>query len=305
VRLSQENITLGLKLEETIDLSDETVNKIRKLSVKLKSLKQQRASWNKEAKQWAEKRDKIHKQIKDLRLEAVNTRERRDVINAKVGELKTQRDEAREFAKKMVEESKQLKEKLRFLNAQKPKRTADALRREKEKIEWKIQTTSLTLQEERPFVERANRLQIQLNIYQQINDIKEKITKLQSKIKAANEKARCFHAQLSELAQQSQELHSKMIELLKKTKTLQAEADQYHQIFIQNKQKSQKIHKEYVKIEKQIKALKKELAEKEEKEKMLQQEAARKKLKARALKKLKQGEKLTLEEFKLLGEEET
>jgi len=226
-------------------------------------------------------------------------------MNAKVKDLKSQRDQTIALIKEEIEETKQLKERLRLLTAKKPKRAANAIRREKEEIEWEIQTTSLTLQEEKPLIEKANQLEIKLNIYQQINDAKEKITELQNEIKIMDEEARLFHTQLSELAQLSQEHHNKMMETINKAKTLQTEADNHHQIFLQNKQKSQKIHAKYAEVEKKIKALKKDLAETEEKRKMLQQEETRKKLKAKALKKLKQGEKLTLEEFRLLAGEET
>ncbi len=46
------------------------------------------------------------------------------------------------------------------------------------------------------------------------------------------------------------------------------------------------------------------MTEREDKEKTLRQEETKKKLKAKVLEKLKQGEKLTLEEFKLLAAEE-
>lgn len=278
--------------------------KIRKLSQELKSLREKRDAFNKETEQWAEKRDTINKQIKDLRLEATNIRERRDTANEKVKDLKIQRDQKVALIREVIEETKQLKKKIRLLAKKKPIQAANAIRKEKEQIEWKIQTTSLTLQEEKPLVKKANQLEVQLNIYEKINDARKELTESQNKIKIMDEEARSSHTQLSELAQLSQELHSKMIKTIKKAKTLQTEADNYHQIFLQNKQKSHKIHIEYTEVQKEVKTLKKELAETEEKEKMLQQEETRKRLKAKVLKKLKQGKKLTLEEFKLLAGEE-
>lgn len=285
-------------------MSDKTARKVRTLNQQLRPLSQQLDTFNKEAKQWAEKRDMVHKQIKDLRMEATYARKRRDSMNAKVKELKTQRDQTRIRIKKKIEKTNQLKEKIRLLTNKKPRQAVQAIRKEKEEIEWKIQTTSLSLQEEKPFVERANQLGIQLNTYKQINDTKEDIIELQNKIRTLAEKARLSHTQLSELAYQSQELHNKMLEIISKIKMLQIKADNYHQTFLQSKEKSIKVQDECIAVEKEINALKKELTESEKEERILRQKETQRKLKSEALKKLKQGEKLTLKEFKLLAEEE-
>jgi uncharacterized coiled-coil DUF342 family protein len=284
-------------------LVDETPQKILKLNKELESLREQRDSSDEETKQWMEKRDTINKQVKDLRLEASKVRERRDTINAKVKSLKTQRDQSRTLAKEKLETKKQLKEKLRLLNLKKPEKSADAIRKEKEEIEWTIQTTSLTLQEEKPLVKKATLLGSKLNIYQQMDAAKKKIFELQKEIETMEDEAKLSHTQLLELAQQSQELHDKMMETLEKAKTLQIEADKHHQNFLQSKQKSQKIHREYLRVSEEIKVLKKELGEEREKERNLQQEETRKKLRAEVQRKLEEGKKLTFEEFKLLSEE--
>lgn len=285
-------------------MSDEMKQKIEELARKLKTPRHQRSSLNGEAEEWAEKRNAVHKQTKDLRLEARNIRERRDAINAKVKALKTKRDQVRATVKERIQETKQLKGKLSLLDRKKPRQTASALKKRKEEIEWKIQTTSLTLQEEKPLVQEANRLRIQLDTYQQIGDAREKFLELQSQIQSMNEEARLSHTQLLPLARQGEELHKKMMGYLSKAETLQLEADQHHQSFLQCKQKSQKLHEECVEVETKIEALRRAIAEAEEEEKMRKQEETRRKLKERALRKLKEGGKLTLEEFKLTAEEE-
>jgi len=71
-------------------LSTDVPLQMMELSQELKSLREQRDFSNKEAERWAEERDKIHKQIKDLRIEAATLRERRDKANAKVKTLRDQ-----------------------------------------------------------------------------------------------------------------------------------------------------------------------------------------------------------------------
>ena len=119
-----------------------------------------------------------------------------------------------------------------------------------------------------------------------------------------NEEADLFHNSLKELADQSQELHGIMIENLNKAQNLQSEADEYHQEFLQSKQKSRKLHQECIEFEKGVEALKECLAETERKRKKEQQEKVRERLREEAVKKLGKGRKLSLDEFKLLAEDE-
>lgn len=285
-------------------MSDETRQKIRKLSQQLQSLRRQKYSLDEEAEQWAEKRNTVHKQIKDLRLEAAKTRDRRDVINAKVKTLKTRRDESRNIIKEKIEEIKRLKKKLQLLYVKRSRADINLIRKEKEDIEWKIQTSSLSLQEEKPLVEKANQFDIELETHRQFIDTKNQIENLRTQINAMNEEADLFHKSLKELADQSQELHGIMIENLNKAQNLQSEADEYHQEFLQSKQKPRKLHQECIEFEKRVEALKECLAETERKRKKEQQEKVRERLREEAVKKLEKGRKLSLDEFKLLAEDE-
>ena len=239
-----------------------------------------------------------------MRLEAANIRERRDETNTKVRALKTQRDLTRNLKKENIEEIKKLKEKHRTLTAKQPKRAFGLLKKEIQKIEWTIQTTSLTLQEEKPLVKRANELQKELNHYEQATDLRLKISELQRDIETMNEEAEILHQQLSKLALQSQQFHDRMIEILKKAKELKTQADEYHRSFILNRQKSQVVHGECLELEGVIKELERSLKEIAEKSRLQHQSQNRKRLKEQALKKMKEGDKLTFEEFKLLVEKE-
>jgi uncharacterized coiled-coil DUF342 family protein len=95
-----------------------------------------------------------------------------------------------------------------------------------------------------------------------------------------------------------------MIEAGSEGDTLQQEADHLHERFLQFKGKAQDNYGEARALERELNALERASREKEEKKKALQREDRRKNLRKEALEKLKKGEKLTLSEFKLVGEEE-
>ena len=285
-------------------MSEETSLRIEKLSRQLTVLRNQRDSLNEEARSWADKRDGIHKRIKDLRLEAVTIRERRDETNAKVRALKTQRDLTRALKKEKIEEIKQLTDKLRILITTQPKRALGPLKTEIDEIEWTIQTTSLTLEEEKPLVKRANELRKEYDRYERIADLRSRVLELERSMKTMDEEAEILHKQLTKLAFESRQFHDRMIEILEKAKVLKIQADEYHQNSVSNRSKSQVVHEEYVELEAKVKTLKRSLKEITEKSRLEQQSEKRKQLEEEAARKMKEGDKLSFEEFKLLIEKE-
>ncbi|UCG35998.1 MAG: hypothetical protein JSV64_05035 [Candidatus Bathyarchaeota archaeon] len=285
-------------------MPDNTARKIKQLEEKLKPIVQQRHSFNEEMNRWVDKRDSIHKQINDLRDEALKLRAKRDEINAEVNALKTYRDGRRLLITEKLQKINKLKGKLPTLSKKKPKETASDIMKRKEKIEWKIQTSSLTLEEEKPLVKEADSLETQLDILRKIETTRNEIGRLRKEIDAIEEEANRSHTELLKLASKSQNSHSKMQEFLKKARSLQKEADRYHRSVLQMKRKSNEIHQFSLKIRSELQALKRQVRESKETEKVLRHDETLKKLRAETLRKLKQGEKLTIEELKLLGEED-
>ena len=286
-------------------MSEDVMAKLEKLSQDLTSLQHQLERLNKEAEHWADKRNTIHTQIKDLRIEAAKAREQRNTANTKAKALKTKRNQTRALSKDRKAESKQLTKTLQLLNKKKPKRPVDAVKREKEQIEWQIQTSSLTLQEERRLVEQVNQLETQLGIYEEIDNARQKIRELQDTVEKMNAVAAHAHTGVLELAQKSQEFHQRAMSITERVEVLQKDADAAHQNFVASRRKARKFYEEYVEVKQRIKSIKEELAEKEEKEKRERREDMRKKMKAEAREKLEKGGKLTWEEFKLLDEQPT
>ncbi len=286
-------------------MSEDVMAKLKKLSQDSASLQHQLELLNKEAEHWADRRNAVHAHIKDLRIEAAKAREQRNTANIKAKALKTKRNQTRALLKDRKAESRQLTKTLQLLNKKKPKRPVDAVRREKEQIEWHIQTSSLTLQEERRLVEQVNQLETQLDIYEEIANTRQKIRELRDAAEKMEAVTALAHTGVLELAQESQEFHQRAMSITEKVEALQKDADAAHQNFVASRRKARKIYEEYVEVKQKIKSIKEELAEKEEKEKRERREERRRKMKAEALEKLERGGKLTWEEFKLLDDQST
>lgn len=283
-------------------MAESVEKRIKTLDKELASLKEERNKLNLEAKKWAEKRNAIHEHIKELRTKAADLKEKRDTLNEKVQELKSIRDQTKTKRNEKHAQVFELKENLRSLTKRKPPQSLHNLQMEIERLDWKIQTTSLPVKEEEMLVNQVRQLEAQLSVHKQIEKTKEKLMTLRTEEKALETEATTYHEKLSKLAEQSQKFHEEMLENLNKARSLKVEADSAHQKYVEIKQQAQNLHQKCVELSDQIKSFEKELHEVEEKKQAKRQRELRKELEERALKKLKRGEKLTWEEFKILTE---
>ena len=269
--------------------------KITELRQQLTPLREEHDKLNSEAKEWAGKRNSVHKQIKKLRAKAQELKQKRDELNTRVQELKTLREEANKECRERHAQIKKLRKKIGALTEKKPSRSMDDLQIEMEKLEWKIQTTPLTLKEEKGLIDQIRPLENQLLIYRKLQKVKNDLTELRTEEEELESKAQTHHKEILEIAEQSQELHKEMMDVLNEAGTLQDEADNAHQRFLELKQKAQSLHQ-------RIEPLREEIHSIEEENKAKHELELRKGLEERALEKLKRGEKLTWEEFKVLAE---
>ncbi len=283
-------------------IAESPKHKIEKLNQELTQIQEERNKLNLEAKKWADKRNALHEKIRNLKKEATNIKEKRNALNEQVQELKKLRDQVKIRRKEERDRISELKEKLRGLTEKRPKGKLQHIEREIEKIDWKIQTSSLPLKEEENLINQVRQLEAQLSVQKQIKKVKEELQELRTKEKNLGSEAKTFHEKLAELAEQSQKFHEQMLETLDKARKLQVEADDAHQKYVEIKQQAQKLHQKCVELLEKIRALERELKEAADKKQAERQSEVQKELEERALAKLKRGEKLMWEEFKILAE---
>ena len=289
------------------------------------SLDKQAQKAYEETQRLAEKRDKLNEQFKQLRQEARTLKAERDSINEKVHTLKGQRDENRTTIKPVIEEIKAAREKIAELKKKTPKRSQRDLQQEFDEIEWKIQTTSLDLKEEKLLIENVKQLEIQLSAYKKIDQQTKKIHDLQKGLKAVDEAGEKLYTELSTLAQQSQELHQKMIAKLDEAKKIKEEADTTHNSYLLTRERTRELDEERRRFEfeeRRIRATERqqrteqrqiwenqrqaEVAQRQQDEaaRKTQEKELKEKLGTKAREKLQRGEKVSWDEFQLLAEEE-
>ena len=276
--------------------------KIEDLYTKLAELKKEKRELKEKAAEWKEKREHLREEIRKIKEEITTLKKKRNELNEKVKNLKELRNDSRSLRKEKINEIVKLKQKLKVIIKNKPKKSMKKIKEEIESLEWKLQTTPLTAEEEKPLIEKLKKLNIELKIHEQIKELKENLVELQAEVKALEAKAQKYHEEMTIIAEKSQEFHERITGLVNKIKELKKEADNAHKEFLRFKVEIKDKSGKQAKIFDEIKALKAKLHEIEREETVKLEKEALKSVEERAKEKLKRGEKLTWEEFKVLAE---
>jgi uncharacterized coiled-coil DUF342 family protein len=197
------------------------------------------------------------------------------------------------------------RQKLIELKKKTPKKSHRELQKEFEDIEWKIQTTSLDLQEEKRLIENVKQLETQLNVYKKIEQQNKKITELRKEHETLETKENAFHQELTATAQKSQEIHTNMLAKISESKNIKGEADSLHSAYLQAKEQAKPLNAEMKKLLEQRKKLQDAIREEDERKRKTAEQALKEKLGSQARDKLQRGEKLSWEEFQLLAEDDS
>jgi uncharacterized coiled-coil DUF342 family protein len=296
-------------------------SQIANISQQIEKLREQTFKVNAQIEKFIEKRDQLHEKIRASHQEINQLKTERDSLNEKVKLLKQQRDFTRTKILEIVEKIKVIDEKIKELKKKTPRVNQRELQEELDAIEWKIQTTSLDLQEEKRLIENVKQLEIQLGGFKKIDRQYKKIAELQNERKPLQAQADGFHHELTEIVKKSQDLHQKMIMKFEQVKNDKAEADNQHKAYIESKEKTKDLlveiavltghinglqnsireqNRSFREKESDERAKEREKAEEERKQKMLSEKGLKEKLGSEAKDKLQRGEKLSWNEFQLV-----
>ena len=237
--------------------------------------------------------------LKSLREGALNHKKMRDEKNKLIAEKKLLRDQ-------LHKDKSELSQKIKYLISKKHEHLSsvresesDLLRQLKD-IDWKYQTTPLSLEEERRLLQRRSELEKKLMVFKRAKEIDQEINSLKASSEELRAKADATHKEIISLAEESKVHHELMIRALEDCKLLSSELE--------------KIKGEIASIRGTIESLKKELFELESKYKEAREIAMKQKIELlaeqtrqiinkrselaeRASEKIKNGERLTFEEF--------
>ncbi|MEM2902248.1 MAG: hypothetical protein QXO32_05905 [Candidatus Bathyarchaeia archaeon] len=287
-----------------MDDKDAVQSLAERLEILDKEAKELKASMDSllgELKEHLEKRDKLNGIFQERKVKISELKEKRDRLNQEVKRLKSERDEARKEANARRLKLRELKAEYEKLRTQ-VKGNFQKAREELEKLEWSVQTNPYSASEERKILAKIAQLEEELNAHKKGGELLSRIKETVEEVKAFNQEAEHKHGELMKRVEESEKYHREMMSLVSDATNLKKMADEEHQRGVEVKAKLKKIQQRYFATLLEIKATRKRIKEIYRRTSLEKGEELERRIVEEASEKLKQGGKLTFEEFKVLLE---
>ncbi len=290
---------------EEISLDEKRIN-LTSLRRKRKELIDKLHELNNKRNELRSQRDKNNKLARDLFNEARTSKEKRDQINEEVQVRKQMRDILREDADKIGKRIVELGSQMKNISVPKNRRVGDRIR----KLERQLETTPfLTKEMEKQTLTQLEELSSEFEKLEQFKDLRSEFRDIKNRLRHMQTEIKTYHTSVTTLAQESQIHQEKMIAATKEARKVKVESDESHAEVIALSSAISGIRKELDGLTGEVKKLSNELgAEIQAARKARKSEVRRArehKLDTKAeeiLVKYKDGNSLTLDEFKVLME---
>jgi phosphoserine phosphatase len=282
------------------------LEQLRKVQAVMRVLMRRIQEIRNTAWEWRDRRDALRGETPVVHEEMSTQRERRDELNAEVQRQKMLRDDANEQARLLQE---QLQE-LRAQNGQRRDYVPlEELQRQFRELEWKQQTSSLSIDEERALLDEMDRLSKAMKTAPTNDSLpmnqSEEMDQLWQLIQDTRDKAQEHHEKMIALVEEAQQTHQSIVNLSQGLGPARSEIDEAHQMYVQCLQEADEMRERLDVLQNEERDLKAQLdtirkgrkAAREAREKVaLEQLAEQAKVKQQA------GKKLSMEELRALME---
>ena len=277
--------------------------KIDELESQAAELRKTRNLLFEQIKKAREERDHLNESAKKIREEALKHRDERDRINASVQEIKKSLGPLFE----VLDEKKELLTEAEGVLREEYRGRPDKGRVERDlnRIEWEVMTTPTRdmLGREDELIERASRLRRTLEGFKTLEKYEGRRMEYLAEKKATEVEIRALRDEIRRLSEQSQMHHEKMIMFQEQAGSEKNKADEIHAQYVAKIEEVDLVKEELSVVMSQIAALREGLRVADlqlaEHRRMSAQERAEA-MRQEALRKMKNGEKLTFEDLRLI-----
>lgn len=293
-------------------------NDFKKISSKIDEIENEVLTWrtkreelNQRVIDKAKSRNAKNKEVKNFIKIANDEKKMRDEINKKITEIKPQ--------KKMLDEKIQLNRKIldeaekKLENKSEPKSDVNNRRnsghllnkyqKEIKNLEWKLQTQTLDIREERMVVERIADLDGKFEELSSFTNLNTEKRKAYTNLRKNRKEIRQLIKVINAFVKESRIHHRLMIESYNKANSIRKKADTIHFEIQKVKKEADAVHNLYVNKIKEKRALSDKISiykKSTRKEKEFVKEITKKKQASEALERSKDGKKISFEDFKSL-----
>jgi len=268
-------------------------NRIEGLRSELYQIQGVRDGLNLESRRWAEDRDRINKSFKASISNVRELKAKLRILNERISALRASLHANKERYREKKVQLQNLNNILKDFRAKGLRMGGQELEDEIERIDWRIQTTSLPIGEEKMLVEQVKLLESQLMVHKQIGKLRDEADSLRVQMGNA-------YQEIVELSGRRERLREDMLNSSKRASEFKSEADKMHKKYLGYKDQAHDVHLKCVEVLNQIKTLEQEIAKIEAERKAKRVVELESDLERKALEKLKSRKKLTFDEFKLL-----
>lgn len=285
----------------------EDEEKLEQLEATAASLMEKKEGLNRQLERWRMKRDRLNESVKSLRAEALVERDERDQLNQQVAEIKKRVEElylTRDVKRRRLE---QLDKELVDGRGRLPQRRE--LEHELRRIEWDLSTTPTLEMKEREdsLVDRASEIRRALDEHAEVDSQEDKRLISVADLKAVEVEVRRSRDKMKALHEVSQEHHERMIQLYRKADEERERANAAHESFLEGISSVKDVNDNLDKVMDEVRKIRQKLREEgrqqaKKREKTIDER--KKELVSEAKRRLEAGEKLSLEELKLIYGEE-
>lgn len=262
---------------------------------------ERRDGLNREAERRREERDRLNESVRSLRAGATEERDERDELNRRVAEIKKRMEGLRQ-------ELGAKREELARLDGGDERRRLPPrgkLEEELRRIEWELSTTPTLemLDREARLSDRAGEIRRALEEHERLDAEEDRRLVSLAGSKAVEVEIRRGREEMRELHEASQGHHERMLQLHRQADEEKERADEAHAAFMESVSALKEVNTEIDGVLGEARGIRGRLrkAERSVAARRAQEiEAMKRELKEEAQRKLDRGEKLSLEELKLL-----
>ncbi len=291
-------------MTEAVEATPENIEylraRLRELKAKAREELEQLRRDRDKMREYKAIRDEHNKEVRAL-IESVKAeREARDKINEQIREAKERRSAIHQQLKAVYDEIRELRGKI----VGSPSSDQRRMMKRVEELEWRQQTESLTIEEERAIVEEIARIEAKLVKIGQEKEKQDRISELRRLARRLKKEASEIHQQVLELSEQSQVHHQEVVKIRPQLEEFKRLADTAHKNFVEwlkkvkaGEERLKALRSEIDEIYKLIRKYESEHRGSERSEKRAKQKAEEQDRVDAAVEKLQAGKRLTFDEF--------
>ena len=278
--------------------------KQRLLSIRgeISAVRELRDNFNLDVKKFLEAKREKQSQILKMRESVKKYKNERNRLNAKVKEIKKQLKNLEKIIDGKNKKYYELRTKIGEFKKLVPT-SGDVAKEKFESLEWTIQTTPLNPKQERAIIDQVKLLEEQLLVHKKMEKEKSKIAGEKDGITIIRNKINFLYNEISKPAEESHKEHKKMVNIFSQIDSVIEEIKETHQKFLEARSNADTSHKKFMELIKEQRSLETllvEIVKKEENVKNKKATESQEEIVKNAEEKFKMGNKLSLEEFRLL-----